>query len=164
VTVYYVETSALIKRYVPESGSRTLDEIIDGRLAADLFTTPHLTHVEVDADIARLLKGTAITARDATDMLATFESDLVGTRFIVMPVDNHLLNEASKVARQFALRALDAIHVAAIFRVQREVGTNLCVVTSDRDILEVCATERIQALDPADPAHMSLLTRLRLGR
>jgi predicted nucleic acid-binding protein len=55
--VFYVESSALLKRYKSEIGSAVVAELLDGRTANDYFLTSHFSILEAIAVVARLLKG-----------------------------------------------------------------------------------------------------------
>jgi predicted nucleic acid-binding protein len=113
----YVDTSALLKRYVDESDSDRAVEL----LAADaqLITGRH-TVVEVRRNLVRLLDATSATAARAV-----FANDLGS--FAIVELDAATCELAATVAEQTGVRTLDALHLGAALR----LGTGLTFLTFD---------------------------------
>jgi predicted nucleic acid-binding protein len=107
--VLYVDSSALLKRYVAEHDS----EVADSLLATDpVLATARITEVEVRRNLARLLdEPSAATAK------RQFLADL--DAFALVAVDATTCNEAARVAESTLCRSLDAIHIAAALRAGR---------------------------------------------
>ena len=104
----YVDSSALLKRYVAEPDS----EIAEQLLASDsTLVTCWITQVEVRRNLARLLDGNPLRAAQA--QLAT---DL--DSFAMVNVDEATAGAASAIAETLGVRSLDAIHLAAAQRLQ----------------------------------------------
>jgi len=103
----YVDSSALLKRYVDEPDS----ELADSLLGSDptLVTARH-TIVEVRRNLARLLDG-----RDLASARSAFARDL-GVLSIV-ELDEVTCEGAATVAEVTGVRTLDALHLAAAQRV-----------------------------------------------
>ena len=114
----YLDSSALLKRYVDEPDSADCDQI----LAADAsWITGRHTWVEVVRNLARLLSG-AEQAR----LLRAFRSDW--NRISVVELDQTTIESAAEVAKTYGVRTLDALHLAAA---QRVGGTSVPFVTFD---------------------------------
>ena len=103
----YVDTSALLKRYVEEADSAAAD----GLLRADhaLLTARH-TIVEVRRNLARLLSG-----RELIAARAAFADDLRSVSII--EIDEATCESAASIAETTGVRTLDALHLAAAQRV-----------------------------------------------
>ena len=113
----YVDSSAILKRYVDEADSDQANEL----LAADpVLVTGRHTIVEVRRNLTRLLSPT-----DATAARATFVADLAS--FAVVEVDAATCELAATIAEQTGVRTLDALHLGAA----RRLGTVLTFVTFD---------------------------------
>lgn len=56
--LYYLDTSALLKRYRTENDTRVLDALFSARTRDELLITSHFTAIEVESVAARALKGT----------------------------------------------------------------------------------------------------------
>ncbi len=114
----YVDSSALLKRYVDEPDSDAADAI----LASDssLLTARH-TEIEVRRNLARLLE-----KPDATAARSTFIEDLAA--FAIVELDEVTCRSAADIAELTGARTLDALHLAAA---QRLGGAAVPFVTFD---------------------------------
>ncbi len=102
----YVDSSALIKRYIDEHNS----ELAVGIMATDpVLVTSRLTEVEVRRNLSRLLDGAALS-----DARRQFSSDL--DAFALVAIDATTCGEAARIAEQTLCRSLDSIHLAAALR------------------------------------------------
>lgn len=104
--VLYVDSSALLKRYVREHDSEAAIE----HMASDpVLVTSRITEVELRRNLARLLEGdqAAVAKRQFLDDLDAFA---------LIAVDAATCNEAARIAEQTLCRSLDAIHIAAALR------------------------------------------------
>ena len=103
----YVDSSALLKRYVEEPDSETADSLL--RSDPSLLTARH-TIVEVRRNLARLLE-----EREAAAARSAFMQDL-GVLSII-ELDEVTCELAAAIAELTAVRTLDALHLAAAQRV-----------------------------------------------
>lgn len=115
----YVDSSALLKRYVEEPESA---ECVQYMGADPIWITARLTTVEVRRNLARLLKGANLAAAHAA-----FADDW--SRFHVVEIDQTTCEHAAQIAETTGCRSLDAVHLAAARRV-RGAGV-LTVLTYD---------------------------------
>ncbi len=113
----YVDTSALLKRYVEEADSDRAVELLVGDPA--LVTARH-TVAEVRRNLARLLPATDVTAARAA-----FADDLQALSIIEL--DAATCELAATIAEQTGVRTLDAMHLGAATR----LGTALTFLTFD---------------------------------
>ena len=103
----YVDTSALLKRYVDEADSAAADALL--RADPVLLTARH-TIVEVRRNLGRLLAG-----RDLTVARAAFADDL--RTISIIELDEVTCESAASIAETTGARTLDALHLAAAQRV-----------------------------------------------
>jgi predicted nucleic acid-binding protein len=103
----YVDSSALLKRYVEEPDSAAADAFL--RADAGLLTARH-TIVEVRRNLARLLSG-----RDLAAARAAFADDL--RSLSIIELDAATCESAAAIAEATGVRTLDALHLAAAQRV-----------------------------------------------
>ena len=113
----YVDSSALLKRYIDEHDSAIAEEL----MATDpVLVTSRLTEVEVRRNLARLLDGPQLdTARHS------LASDL--DAFALVALDASTMNEAARIAEATLCRSLDSIHIGAA----RRAGTSTTMLTFD---------------------------------
>ena len=109
----YVDSSALLKRYIDEHDS----DVAEVHLASDpVLVSSRLTEVEVRRNLTRLLSGDdLLTKRD--DLRTDLDA------FALVKLDATTCSDAAQIAEQTLCRSLDAIHVAAARRAGR--GTTL---------------------------------------
>lgn len=109
--VYFVDTSALCKRYIAETGSTWLNGILDPTTGCKVILV-RTTTVEMISAIARRERGGSLTPADAVTAQADFQADLLNEYFII-EVSDILANRAMLLAKAHALRGYDAIQLAA---------------------------------------------------
>lgn len=103
----YVDSSALLKRYVDEPDSEAAETLL--RSDPSLLTARH-TVVEVRRNLARLLH-----EPDAAAMRSAFIQDLEGLS--IVELDAATCESAATIAEVTGARTLDALHLAAAQRV-----------------------------------------------
>ncbi len=114
----YVDSSALLKRYLDEPDSDRAVELLDSD--DDLVTARHTT-VEVRRNLARLLSGRALV-----ESRSAFLDDLEA--FAIVELDAATIELAATIAEQTGTRTLDALHLGAA---QRAGGPPITVLTFD---------------------------------
>lgn len=105
----YVDTSALLKRYVDEHDSAVADELLR---SDPVIVTSRLTEVEVRRNLTRLLDGDELDRQRQA-----FSVDL--DAFALVGLDATTMNAAARIAEQTLCRSLDAVHLAAAQRAGR---------------------------------------------
>jgi predicted nucleic acid-binding protein len=103
----YVDSSALLKRYVDEPDSEVAESIL--RSDPSPLTARH-TIVEVRRTLARLLSGRALA-----DARSAFLRDV--DVLSIVELDEVTCEAAAAVAEVTGARTLDALHLAAVQRV-----------------------------------------------
>lgn len=102
----YVDSSALLKRYVDEHDSAVADELLR---TDPVLVTSRLTEVEVRRNLTRLLEDDELDRQRRA-----FAVDL--DAFALVALDATTMNAAARIAEQTMCRSLDAIHLAAAQR------------------------------------------------
>ena len=115
--LYYLDTSALLKRYKTEKGTAVIDDLFSARRQNEVFVTSQFTSVEIESVAARALKGRVLNKKAHGVLLRLFAED-IEELIIVLPVSTALLSEAAAAARRSAMRAGDALHFASAIRIK----------------------------------------------
>lgn len=103
----YVDSSALLKRYVEEPDSDVADQL----LAVDpVLVTSWVTVVEVRRNLGRLLQGAQLSAARRQ-----FNEDI--DALAVVACDAVVAESAASIAETLGVRSLDAIHLASAQRI-----------------------------------------------
>jgi len=111
VTAFFVDSSALVKRYVLETGTAWVRGLTR-QSPSRLIYIAHITAVEVTCAVARRRKGRTITAAKASSIMRRFRQHL-DARYTVIEVTPELLDEAMRLGNAHSLRAYDAVQLAA---------------------------------------------------
>ena len=150
--VYYLDTSAIVKRYLEEQGTEVMDRLLDDTGPHNSFYTSWLSILELTSAILRLANGGRLT-RDAADTVLARFRQVIGETILLWPVDDSILRAALAVVERHQLHSGDAVHLATaatIFRLAPDAETIL--VSSDRELLEAAMGSGMGVLNPQDAA------------
>jgi uncharacterized protein len=151
VTAYFVDSSALVKRYVRETGTAWMRRLTR-RNPSTVIYVAHITAVEVTCAVARRRKGTPpITPRRASSILHRFRQHLAA-RYTVIEVTPELLDEAMRLGNAHSLRAYDAVQLAVALEVNRSHQADgfapVTLISADRDLNAAATAEGLTIEDP----------------
>jgi predicted nucleic acid-binding protein len=145
--LYYLETSALVKLYVREPGSERLLRLA-ARVTNHRFAVLALSRVEMHSAIRRREREGDIDAAIADRLLSQFEQHLE-SRFIKQVLNDQLIDLATSLVRQNALRAFDAVQLAGCLMLKENSASDEpSFVCSDQRLLQAAEMEGLACLDP----------------
>jgi predicted nucleic acid-binding protein len=127
----YLDTSALIKRYINEPGTGDVRAWIR---AADSISTGLITRAETAAGLTRLKRRDIITQNDYKLTLEQFHLDWAG--FHRIPINEELIARADFLACQHGLRGYDAVHLAAALIWQEALMLPVTLATYDQELAD----------------------------
>lgn len=150
MSVYYFDTSALIKRYVQEKGTIWVTGLTRRSAGHDLNTVS-LTGPEMIATFFRKARGGAITRVEAIKVASNFRVDWQ-QQYQVLFVSNSIINLAMTIAEKHALRGYDAAHLAAALELHQDRQAMrlpaLTFVSADVEQLQAAQAEGLVAENP----------------
>lgn len=170
--VFYLDTSAVLKRYRTEAGTDVVDAIYDERhspniiestftgIRSDVLVTSYFTCLEVESVAARMLRGRLLDEKSYKALLNSFALD-IDHHMTVLTVNSGLVRSAIDAAREYALRPGDSLHAATA---QLAVGSQgeTIFVCSDKQLLEAVGSDALmQVLDPEAADAMEQLYKIR---
>lgn len=162
MTVYYLESSALVKRYKSEIGSDFVEELFDGKTDDEVFVTSYLSVLEVNTVAARLLKAGQLQRTQYDQLIASFAQDISSYDVVVLPIINTLVQESLDRLPDYPLRTADALQFATAIRTGHGSGEQpYRMVSADRELGEACRRHGLEILDPELPNALELLRALR---
>ena len=141
MSYYYLDASALVKRYVDEVGSDWLRMTITPAPSLLLFTS-RMTIVEVISAFVRRLRDGALTLEEFVTARDAFRGDCLN-EYQVMPPTITVVDRACALLEQHRLRAYDATHLATALGAQQFMtgqGHPALVFLSADDALNRAAT------------------------
>jgi predicted nucleic acid-binding protein len=150
VNIYFLDSSALIKRYVVEIGRPWIKTLTDSQTGNSLLLV-RITWVEVLSAFARRQREGGITAAEVAALIAKFRSEF-NSRYRVIEVDLALVERAGELIVQYPLRAYDAVQLASALRVQSLLtsmpDTQLVFVSADNRLLNIAHSEGLAIDNP----------------
>ena len=108
---YFTDSSALVKRYVRETGSAWVLGLFAPSPQGRVYVAS-ITAVEVVAALTRRARSGTMTPEDAAEACATFLSDLP-LDYQVVEVSEALIQDATVLVQRHKLRGYDAVQLAA---------------------------------------------------
>jgi predicted nucleic acid-binding protein len=138
--IAYLDTSALVKRYVTE---RQSEETIDLTAAAEVVATSMVSRAEVAAAFAKAVRSGLLSEQEARRAQRTFAGEWQDIARI--PVTEALVARAETLAWDHALRGYDAVQLASALTWQESVGTEIMFATFDRQLWEAARQAGINA-------------------
>lgn len=152
MALYYLDSSAVIKRYRRERGSQWVHAIYDHETVA----VSNLASVELSSAVARMLRESRISMDQRDAMLNDFTYDLETCD--VIEINRAIVTSASQrilaLARSIPLRSLDAIQLAcalnAFARSERFGVQTGAFVSADRRLLDAAAWAGLRVDNPED--------------
>jgi len=149
-TIYFLDSSALVKRYVSETGSNWVCSFFDPGLGHQFFIAA-IAGVEIISAITRRAKGGSISTSDSIAICNQFKQDFQ-TEYQVIEISGKIIKTAISMAELYALRGYDAVQLAS----GRELNI-LCLtnslpavnfVSADNDLNKCALSEGLAIENP----------------
>jgi predicted nucleic acid-binding protein len=148
---FYMDASALAKRYIPEKGSIQVDAILD-TVIADRIYILNIGTAEVMSILVRKRNAGIISIAEFGQAAASFAAEIVGAKAIAkVPVTSRLITASFPLIVAHSINSTDAITVKsalAIARRLRSAGDDLVLVSSDQRLLRAAQAEGLMTFDP----------------
>ena len=143
----YLDTSALVKLYISERGSERMAELAFSDASHSLATCA-ITQVEFHSAVDRRRR-MADLGEDEADRAVEMFNDRFRSAFFRYPVDDQTLDLACDLVHRYALRAYDAVQLAAcLFLLRLSARDDLTFVSADRRLLTAARSEGLEVLNP----------------
>ncbi|BAY29707.1 hypothetical protein NIES2107_15510 [Nostoc carneum NIES-2107] len=150
MAIYFIDSSALVKRYIRETGSSWVLSLFDPSLNNEVFIAA-ITGVEIIAAITRRSRSGSISITDAAITRNQFKSDLQKDYQIVEITDN-IINSGMVLSETYGLRGYDAVQLAAGGAVNRLCIANglppITFVSADNELNTAVLSEGLLIENP----------------
>ena len=151
MAAFFLDSSALVKRYTTETGSQWILSLVRPSAQNSLYVA-RITGAEVVAALARKRKGKRISPPDAAKAINRFTRHFA-RRYLKVNISNILLESAMLLADKHELRGYDAVQLAAALEVEatrRLVGAPpLTLLSADADLNRAAQNEGLLVDNPA---------------
>ena len=143
--IYYLDTSAVLKRYLSsEAGADFIRTLLEKSEDDEVFCISSFGVLEVNAAIRRRVRN----QRLLHEVLRQFAQDSVEVLRVIR-TDDDMFSQALSAIENYRLRAGDAIHLATALSIAAVVDpSRVFMVSSDTELLEASEAAGIGALDP----------------
>jgi predicted nucleic acid-binding protein len=131
----YLDTSALVKLFVLEEGSKAVDDIAS---RADALATSVVAYAEARASFARLLREGLTTARRHRERVAKLNQDWED--YVRIELTPALSRSSGETAEVYALRGFDSIHLASALSLRGRIGIPLVFAAFDERLRSAAAS------------------------
>ena len=150
MTTYYLDASALSKRYVQESGTAWMRALLDPGPGRTLLTA-RATMVEIYSTLARRRREGSVPP-DACAIAVRSFTIHCATDYEFVELDMRVVSQARVLLEQYALRAYDAVQLASALIVQQLLQVAqlpaLVFVSADDRLNRVAAAEGLAVDNP----------------
>lgn len=141
----YLDTSALVKRFIDEPGAEHVERLFDERRPV---ATSFVAYAELFAGLARKRREGGLGARQYR--LAAREVDREWPTYVRVQVTQAVLRGARDLVERHPLRGFDALHLASAVHLARLTREPLAFAAADSRLLDAAAAEGLEALDVSD--------------
>jgi len=150
MVAYYLESSALVKRYVVETGTAWVRSLSASASGNTLFIA-QIAGAEVVAAITlRARRGTS-TSSDAAAAITNFRRDFA-LGYYAMPISLAVIGRAMDLTEKHGLRGYDAVQLATALQVQAQRQVNglpsLIFISADANLNAAAAAESLIVDNP----------------
>ena len=141
---FYFDTSALAKRYSPETGSEKVDSIINNK--ANIIVIGNIAITEIYSALSKKHRTNEISYQDFLSAIYRFEKDISDSAYHFLEVDNNIITAAKILILAYSeLRTYDSIHLALALELSE---LNPTIVTSDTVLCKTCHSEGLKVINP----------------
>ncbi len=138
----YLDTSALIKRFVAEKGSPLVQAIVTRK---GPVATAKIAYAEVYAGLRRKSREGHLSEGRYAMSCRQFERDWQA--YIRVDLRDEILLLARDLIQRHPLRAFDAIHLASALSLSSALGEDITFAAADERLLRAAAAERLRVIN-----------------
>jgi predicted nucleic acid-binding protein len=140
--VIYLDTSALIKRFVNEKGSGLVESLVHGKAAV---ATAKIAYAEIFAGLTRKFREGKVSKAQYALACRQFERDWHA--YLRVGLDDDILLLARDLIQRRPLRGYDAVHLASALRLKIALGEEITFAAADERLLKAAQAEKLQFLN-----------------
>ena len=150
MAMYFLDSSAVVKRYFPEQGHRWIDALCNAAQGHEIYMAqPAL--VEVVAALCRREREGSITLAERDALITLFREDSKES-YNIWPVTTDLYTSAGDLCRSHRLRAYDAVQLACTLALREYTLAHQVAepifVCADVGLLDIASTAGLRVENP----------------
>jgi len=128
----YIDSSALVKRYVQERGSKAVTSRFE---RGEAIYTSVLSFAEVHAAIGRKYRDKELTVNEKGKLVDEFQADWLSS-LSILELTTNTMSALPTLCEQYFLKASDAIHLSAAFWLRDAIRFNAKGFEGGGDVVE----------------------------
>ena len=137
----YLDTSALVKRFIAEKGSPSVRTLMQ----KDLVATAKIAYAEIYAAFARKNREGFLSNRQLGRLSNQFESDW--SSYIRLDLTDEILHLARDLTGRYPLRAFDAIHLASAVTLRDALDELIPFAAADQRLIQAAQAENFRIVE-----------------
>ncbi len=147
--VYYLDTSALVKRYAWEDGSDWIQALCEREDRVKAIA--HIGVVETVAALNKKRRQGNLSQDDCAEVIGEFLQD-TQKDYVLVAVGEDVINRAVDLTQQHPLRGYDAVHLSCALALKSEFADELDItfVVADDTLRQAADAEGFQTERPED--------------
>jgi predicted nucleic acid-binding protein len=140
--VIYLDTSALVKRFVNEKGSALVQSLVRGTNAV---ATAKIAYAEIFAGLARKLREGNLSKAQHSVACRQFESDWQA--YVRVELQDDILVLARDLIQRHPLKGFDAVHLASALGLQIALAEEIRFAAADKNLLKAAQAEKLEPIN-----------------
>jgi uncharacterized protein len=150
VAAYFLDTSALVKRYIPEIGTAWIQSLTH-QSSGNILLVARITVVEMMSAIARRQREATLTP-DQAQQLRTICKQHFAAQYQIIELTPSIATLAGELCDRQSLRAYDAVQLASAMSILPTItqspDNTLTFLTADDRLLNAAQSEHLLAANP----------------
>jgi predicted nucleic acid-binding protein len=138
----YLDTSALVKRFVAEAASDRVRRLI---VTEASVATSKIAYAEIYSGLTTKWRENDLSKSDYALACRQFETDWEA--YVRVDLDDEILLIARDLIQRHPLRGFDAVHLASAVYLQKALGDPISFVAADKRLLEAAHQESLATVD-----------------
>lgn len=143
---FFFDSSALVKRYLTETGSVWVGGLTDPA-AGHSIVIAEITRVEIAAAFAARHRLTGGITQDERDRLFRLLVQHCTQEYQIVPVSTVVIDQAMGLTQRYRLRGYDAVQLASALVVARSLA-GVILISADHDLIAAAQAEHLTADNP----------------
>ncbi len=151
MTTYFLDASAVAKRYLTEAGSEYIADLVD-QSSTNTIVLAEITRVEVAAALAARYRAGSNLMLEERDEAVALMLRHCDREYRMIPLTPGILGRAVKLTQSHKLRGYDAVQLGAALTTNETLLAagleSLIFVTADDDLLQAAIAENLVSENP----------------
>lgn len=150
MAAFFFDSSALVKRYAQETGTKWIFSLIRPSAQNRLYLA-RITGAETVAALTKRMRVGSLSAKATTKAIRRFEREFAN-RYLLVEISSPIIKTAMTLAQNHTLRGYDAVQLAAALQANADrisVGGNaLTFISADHHLNSAAIAEGLTVDNP----------------